>query len=658
MVLTIALHSNGAFGCAIDLPTRVLVTGDDGLLAPPDTVFSQELERLLQQVPNRLAGYGRDNYSAREFTTETDIHDFSGAANALEMERIKRQQLIKDYTEKRRVVSSCGFTEIPDDERKAYLVWAQDNFNYGPDMLRQYYGYLLGAMYYHLEETDSAFLTWRLLLMLPEPLRKDRSVWASYMLGRLLQADDPEKAWQWYEKARGQIAKGFGDSLSLAGNISGWQARKIWQSSKAAEAFTIYLQLGDKQSLQQLCLELTHARPGENSPPLAHYANAPLTRRLLTLYLAAKKSIVRREFAELWLAELKPDSEIEQEEAGEIALLSYSLGHFDTAQLWLAQAGNATLAKRLRVKLALRSGDIDQAIAGLATLIRECPAARRQEIAAQIPQDGEPAPTRSVGEILLGELGTLYLSRGLFVKALDSLYRGGYWGDAAYVAERVLTTDELVDYVKTFSSSSAADLRYLLARRLAREKRFNEAKAYFPASLQKAITIYRDDVVVGYDTSATPARRAKSLADGARFVRENGIGLLATEVEPDWYIYGCDYEMDKTPAERGGKETGAITAMSREEAARLEANGALHPDIRFHYRYVATDLAWDATRLMPDNTRELAQLLCEAGSWIKADTPNEADIFYKSLVRRAGKTPLGQAADKKRWFPDCDADAK
>ena len=46
-----------------------------------------------------------------------------------------------------------------------------------------------------------------------------------------------------------------------------------------------------------------------------------------------------------------------------------------------------------------------------------------------------------------GDLGGLHLARGDFVQALDILLTGRLWEDAAYVAERVLTANELKAYV-------------------------------------------------------------------------------------------------------------------------------------------------------------------------------------------------------------------
>ncbi len=59
---------------------------------------------------------------------------------------------------------------------------------------------------------------------------------------------------------------------------------------------------------------------------------------------------------------------------------------------------------------------------------------------------------------------------------------------------------------------------------------------------------------------------------------------------------------------------------------------------------------------MPDNSDETARVLCIAGSWLKIRDPQAADQFYKTLVRRCGKTKLGREADKLRWFPKIEID--
>ena len=57
---------------------------------------------------------------------------------------------------------------------------------------------------------------------------------------------------------------------------------------------------------------------------------------------------------------------------------------------------------------------------------------------------------------------------------------------------------------------------------------------------------------------------------------------------------------------------------------------------------------------MPDNTEETAHILWQAGTWIKYADPKAADVFYKALVNRCRQTALGDAADRRRWFPFLD----
>ncbi|HEX6861977.1 MAG TPA: hypothetical protein VF414_04125, partial [Thermoanaerobaculia bacterium] len=75
---------------------------------------------------------------------------------------------------------------------------------------------------------------------------------------------------------------------------------------------------------------------------------------------------------------------------------------------------------------------------------------------------------------------------------------------------------------------------------------------------------------------------------------------------------------------------------------------------RFHYRYRAADLAWEAAGLLPAG-EEKAGMLATAGSWLGARDPQAAQRFYKQLVRCCGNTELGREADELRWFPEADA---
>jgi hypothetical protein len=648
------------FSCGPGFPRRVLVSGDEGLLAAPDAVFSDELDKLIALVPGSLPKKTRDDISARQLTDETDIKEFSETVASLRLGDVQSKRLIEDYTEKRKILST--FYRLKEDEEKALFSWAEQNFEDGPPMLRQYYGYLLGAMHYHMGGGDSAKLAWRMVMLLPEELRRQRSVWVCYMLGECfglfsrIDSVSEETSWQWFDKAQELVAEGLPDSLNLMRNIYGWKARKYWWDGDEVQAVTMYLQLADKESLCDLCSSIVNRMEGMKEGTLEPLVGDLLTRRMITLYLIAKSNRFPQECA-LWLGELSTRDDILPQEAAEIGWLAYAVADYSSAEKWLLNADDSVLAKRLQVKLFLRRGRIDEAIDGLAALICECSVEQRRQIADILPQDGEVPSAKSVGEILLGELGTLYLSRGLFVEALDKLYTAGYWGDAAYVAERVLTADELISYVDAIPASQAGKLHYLLARRLIREGRLSEAKAYCPTSLHALLDRYQQDLTIGGNISVPSLKRGLVLADAARIMKEYGMALTATEVEPDWHLYDCDY-LTSSPAERAGLETGAISGMSREEETRLKKSDVEYPQKRFHYRYTAIGLAREAALFLPDNSDALAQILCDAGSWIKADDPEGADYFYKTLVRRAGNTALGKAAEEKHWFPDCSEAAE
>jgi LysM repeat protein len=129
---------------------------------------------------------------------------------------------------------------------------------------------------------------------------------------------------------------------------------------------------------------------------------------------------------------------------------------------------------------------------------------------------------------------------------------------------------------------------------------------------------------------------------------------LATETEPDWHSgegnFGWRFQTDN----RTNLEDMLVVA-SAEEIKRYSESRP-EPDKHFHYRYQAATLAWEAAKFMPNNSDDTARLLCDAGSWLKAQDPDAADVFYKALVRRCRKTAIGSEADEIRWFPTFDDD--
>ena len=286
-----------------------------------------------------------------------------------------------------------------------------------------------------------------------------------------------------------------------------------------------------------------------------------------------------------------------------------------------------------------------------------------------------PAPRQA-----LGELGTLHLARREYAEALDALLNAGFWMDAAYVAERVLTLDELKTYVDRYWPPAPPDqvaeekekygsseispallrenIRYLLARRLVRSFRGDEAREYFPADWMPQFDALAQALRTGWDESLPPEQRARALFQAAVMTRTNGMELIGTEVDPTGTCMAASYEEGVTASWRATNE--AAKGPGRQPRMSCSAPPSISPDPeeRFHYRYQAAALAWEAAKLLPDNSDQTAHVLWTGGCWLKNRDPKTADIFYKALVRRNPRTALGAEADRIRWFPRVDEDGK
>ncbi|MHC4741176.1 MAG: hypothetical protein ACYS8Z_04665, partial [Planctomycetota bacterium] len=261
------------------------------------------------------------------------------------------------------------------------------------------------------------------------------------------------------------------------------------------------------------------------------------------------------------------------------------------------------------------------------------------------------------------------VARRQYVEALDVLIKGGFWGDAVYVAENVLSPEELAAYVDrawpaldaeviartSYESNSPTDpnwfnvrLRFLLGRRLAQLGRYDEARAYYPPKWQEKLDLFQAHLIPAGDTSLSSRRRAREYWRSACTIRSNR-KLLGTERSLGYTRYR------RTPAIRLESDA-KLVGITDDERKRLEEYAP--GEEGYPVAHVAAEYAWQAAKLMPDNSDETAYVLCMAGQWLQLNYPKDADRFYKALVNRCRKTALGSEADKLRWFPGIPPDAK
>jgi tetratricopeptide (TPR) repeat protein len=485
---------------------------------------------------------------------------------------------------------------------------------------------------------------------------------------------------------RERALAGAADPLGLAVASYGEQARVHWHRGNVAAAVALYAQQAAHGSRSGRASLLFVARSLLAHPDLLDKALAdPLSQRLLAAYFYTRSN----EFAMDWpMAGTQPgaDESIERKSPASLdvagflaAVQRHGLDHFDGADRMAAgayRAGRYPLAAQLaarsttplaawvRAKLALRAGDQAAALGEYAQAAKGFPVDESWNSDASYA-DAIGSPRCRVET----ERGVLALSRGEYLDAMARLYAGAkeYWPDAAYVAERVLTVDELKAFVdrnasvapKPVRSESdgglsivpAAQIRALLARRLLRVGRDDEALAYFdePAVRAKAAAL----VAARHAGKAwTRNARAEALFRQAQLTRENGMELLGTELAPDAAVFDGGFGMDAFPL--APKEL-----LSAGEPARVSASAAV-PDARFHYRYVAADLAEQATALVPARSQAYAALMCQATSWvIDTDTKRATGLYRRYLHEGAwvgwgkdfGRTCPAPDFAAARWVP-------
>ena len=575
------------------------------------------------------------------------------------------------------------------------------------------------------------------LLELPEKERHFKSTWAAFMLGRMHEEEADfhrqqfsesvvtndfviaqatnnisyhyGEAARYYQLVRELARRGFADSTGLAASSLGLEARVCLDQNIYESAIELYLEqkaAGDNSALNSLrfTAAAVFRKPGASPEQFAALARNSRSRRVLASYLisyrlpwmfadySAENSdrYSEQRMASAWLGAMESAGIQDGECASQFALAAYQAGRMDLAQRWINRAGNEPVAQWLQAKLLMRDGNITAAAKILARVSRQFPPAlletnppKTYAAGLSVDVSGYEHEYISAGQQALGELGVLHLARREYAEALDALLRSSYWMDAAYVAERVMTADELKHYVDRnwppvsgvrrepayVDHYSYGDdqptlrqkIRYLLARRLAREARYAEARRYIPRDWLRSLDALVAELKVGRDASVPIMKRVDALMAAAAITRTNGMELTGTELAPDWFIEAGNFEQGVTWKGRMESLTNSIiNVASRDELERGRSHHA-EPEVRWHYRDLAqklkieaADLIWEAAKLMPDNTDELARLLVRGGMIRKWYDAPAADKYYKALVHRCGKTLIGQQADKLRWFPELD----
>ena len=704
----LSITAVSVLACGQFFPNNLLDRGDEALLSAPIADFRRELARL-NLAPSRFAAVPATNsYEAQTFDAE--LADLTAAlkdakvspevsARIVEGHRVNRKKLGEYLAACHKWTSNAWMDTDENTSGKRGPQPGFPLFGEVPGLPGEFADYFAGAVAVRnpQKEETKARQAWEQLLARPAAERKYKSTWSAYMLGTLWEKEDPDKAAEYCQMTRDFAKRGWADSIGLAAAALGLEARVELRRGHFKRALELYLKqyaAGDGSAGVSLSWAAGEALR-DGGEELAAIAASPNERSVVTAYLISGKLEERFSTPDksetnsiaTWLTAVEAAGVKDVDSAERLALAAYQAGDFELAQRWVKRAHNTPVAQWLQAKLYLRAGKVAPAAALFAQLADRLPVVPETEAtnstefadSLHIPTGGRYAHEldNSAARVrVLAELGVLKLSRGEFAQALDALLRSAFWQDAAYVAERVLTTDELKTYVDQNWPMRAAptnaapiddssptlmphgywgEIRYLLARRLTRELRSREAREYFPTQLQASF----DDLVValnaGWNESSPAAQRTHALFVAAKIARTNGMELLGTELAPDWHINDGNSDEGLTWQVRATNSLAAVASVASEEEIQRASRPQADPEERFHYRYQAAFLAWEAAKLMPDNTDETARVLCTAGTWLKLSDPKTADLFYKALVRRCRQTAIGAQADRMRWFPTLDA---
>ncbi len=544
-----------------------------------------------------------------------------------------------------------------------------------PDAIRLY---TAGAVAFAHGDTGSASTYFAAVLALPPGKAASRSVWAAYMLGRIsAKAGDAPAAALDFRKTRDLAANGGADPLRLATASLGDEARLRLDAADMPGAVALYAEQAAARSSEAVqSLRMVAEGIMANPDRLAAAVHDRLTQRLLVVHALALTGdylhALHTGGTEYEIGDdgfFPPDDTTRDSRTASLqklfdairasgvtvagtdrlAALAYELADFTSAKA-LAQSSDTPLALWIQAKVALENDDEEEGAKLMARALRAT---------AQLQATGSLEPS-SVG-LLHGEASVWDLGRSDFSQAMSVLWpvANTYWGDVAYLAERVLTTDELKAFVDTHASrpepppaqayqiDPVDELRGLLARRLMRDARYQEALGYFDH-------VKKDDPDIRADAAAFAAAldrartafwavdRAQAGWVAATLLRNRGMEMMGTETSPD----NAGFEGGALRAGYGPGPGGPSAqqqyagASGQNELVRYDASRAA-PDLRYHYRYLAADQAVAASAELPPRTQAFAAMLCTASNWMFSSGATEkARAIYRLYLKAGAVVPF------------------
>lgn len=678
LCLLLALLSGSTLACGPDFPMTLLDQREGVLFGLPESSFEYEVSHLID-----VAGLA--------------FKPVENAWPALEPGRRPADTAGLDPAEQQRLPELYT------------LSFAEDVHAQGAGLPAAVLHYVGGAVAFAGSDLRTARSEFEAVLALDPVERGTRGPMAAYMLARIARAGGEDAAARdALREVRAQVQAGAPDPLGLAVASFGEQARLALDAGDYAEAVELYARqaaLGSASGRASLLFVSRQLAP--DAQARSELLQSEAGRGLLLAYLFTRGHELPPQLPEPgepiapydpWsssggsersaavlslLAELDVALPAQAPARDRLAAVAFNAGRYDDAARVLGDVDTAR-AHWLRAKLALRAGDDAAAAAAYARAIAEVGAGEvwspvGSELDAYRPSSW-PLDTRCR---IQAEAGTLALSRGDFLQAMELFFKAAerHWPDAAYLAERVLSVDELQGFVDRVASKPADPaqgedawmlglqeparaLRALLARRLLREGRGAVALSYFdePTLREQAMAFVNARESFD-DSSLDSLERARAGFAAAELARNQGMELLAYQLDPDYAEYAGMFDLK--PAWRWDDERRKLVAIERtdiavpsehsmpEEATRVRASAAT-PLHRYHYRGTAANLAESAAALLPPRSQAYAAVMCEATRYVLDADPPRAQQLYLRYLREGPYVPWGARFGQECPAPDFD----
>ena len=682
--LVAAAGIGGALACGPDFPWQLLDDRSATLLdAPAGLGFLSQIRTfVMPQGTLKVVEHDDDDERKIEPLKVEQDEASSDVWHALVKQPLSQEDYLVQVSAARRAPTA----------EKALLA--------GEDLPAAVREYIAGAVAYNNGEAEEALTHFKAIDALPAEQRRLREVASAYMQARTYQLlENFAAARTAFQATRERALAGAPDPMGLGVASLGDEARldllasglvvvdgfsppdeeRANAGALIARAVQLYAEQAARGSaMARLSLRETASLLAANEPLLREAIGDATVRRLLVAYCIANdnqsdfddaingsRDEASTTVIEALLAQPQPSA---GDDVDRLAMLAYQTGRYEAAEK-LTVSTDRALGLWVRAKLGLRRGDRAAAITDLTAAMK-----------ATTAQFDQPARVR-----LQGELAVAKLSGGKFSESMQFLFplATTYWGDVAYVAERVLTVDELKIFVDGLppdgkpvtdaqdswlfgaDQNPTVKLRELLGRRLMRDGRLAEAKPYFSAPIKDApderamAADYRAAVEAAQPTWRwRTVSRAEALFKVARLTRTQGMELMGTEGPPDFAALDGNFDFGVGQSGPWGQQKktddGWRKFVDPAEIERAAASGP-KPDVRFHYRAVAADRALEAAALLPHASQAYGATLCWGARYAKdVGDVKRAWSIYKLYVATGPYQPWAKTFGSKCPDPDFD----